>query len=56
MEDEAASTAETKDAVVCIECGMECPPKARGWRAYRLDTDLLIYCPGCASREFDDAE
>jgi DNA-directed RNA polymerase subunit RPC12/RpoP len=56
MEDDAASTAQTRDALACIECGEENPEVARGWRAYTLEGELLIYCPACASREFDDAD
>jgi hypothetical protein len=39
--------------LVCLECRTEAGP-ARGWRAY-LDAEacLLVYCPQCASREFD---
>jgi ribosomal protein L44E len=41
-------------ALVCLECRTEAGP-ARGWRAY-VDTDecLLVYCPRCAAREFDN--
>jgi hypothetical protein len=56
MEDDAASTAQTTETLVCIECKDESSLGARGWRAYRLGADLLIYCPECASREFDDAD
>jgi len=56
MEDDAASTAQTTGILVCIECGDASPPDTRGWRAYRLEGELLIYCPWCASREFDDAD
>ena len=54
MEDENTTTAETTHVLVCVECGSDSLPKARGWRAYRLDSELLIYCPVCAVREFDD--
>ena len=56
MEDDAASTAQATDTLVCIECGDESSVGARGWRAYTLAAELLVYCPGCASREFDDAD
>jgi len=43
----------------CEECGAESDELAAGWRAYlaaRLDEDddeeVLVYCPGCAQREF----
>jgi hypothetical protein len=34
---------------------MESPPDAAGWKAY-LDDDgeAVPFCPGCASREFDE--
>ena len=54
VEDENTTTAETTHVLVCVECGSDSLPKARGWRAYRLDSELLIYCPVCAVREFDD--
>jgi hypothetical protein len=54
MEDEAAS-AEAMGVLVCLECGDESPVDSRGWRAYVLDAELLVYCPGCAEREFDGA-
>jgi hypothetical protein len=40
-------------ALVCLECGAE-SGLARGWRAY-LDGEasVLVYCPHCATREFD---
>jgi Zn finger protein HypA/HybF involved in hydrogenase expression len=53
MDDDAASTAQTTQTLVCIECGDESLPGSRGWRAYVLEAELLVYCPGCASREFD---
>jgi len=42
----------------CDECGAEADHRARGWRAYRADGPedeeprILVYCPGCAEREF----
>jgi hypothetical protein len=56
MEDDAVSTAQATEALACIECGDESAADARGWRVYRLEAELLIYCPGCAAREFDDAD
>ena len=39
--------------LVCLECRDE-SEHAIGWRAYRDDAgELLIYCGGCAAREFD---
>jgi hypothetical protein len=55
IDDDAAPTTETTGALVCIECGDQSPVAGRGWRAYPLEGELLIYCPVCASREFDDA-
>ena len=53
MEADAASTAQATEALVCIECGDESPAGARGWRVYVFEAELLVYCPGCAWREFD---
>jgi hypothetical protein len=44
----------------CVECGAESKELAAGWRAYlagELDEDgqeanMLMFCPGCAGREF----
>jgi hypothetical protein len=43
----------------CEECGVEADNQATGWRAYRNDDPdsddepgVLVYCPGCAEREF----
>lgn len=38
-------------ALVCLECGDE-SDDAAGWRAYRDEDELLIYCSDCAAREF----
>jgi hypothetical protein len=42
--------------LVCAECGLESPPDAAGWRGY-LDDDgaAVMFCPGCAAREFGGA-
>jgi hypothetical protein len=56
VEDDAPSTAQSTDTLVCIECGTESTGGPRGWRAYLLEDDLLIYCPACSAREFEDAE
>ena len=56
MEDDAAPTVRTMEALVCIECGDESVPGSRGWRAYVFEGGLLVYCPGCVSREFDDVD
>ena len=52
------------NTIVCCECGDESEGKARGWHAYlfhqpdlpseRIVEEVVIYCPACASREFDD--
>jgi hypothetical protein len=39
-------------ALVCLECGDE-SDEAAGWRAYRDEDELLVYCADCAAREFD---
>jgi hypothetical protein len=49
-------SAHASGALVCIECGEEdAAGDARGWCAYRFEDVILIYCPDCAAREFDDA-
>ena len=39
-------------ALVCLECG-DTSDEAAGWRAYRDEDELLVYCTDCAAREFD---
>jgi hypothetical protein len=39
-------------SLVCLECGDE-SDEAAGWRAYRDEDELLVYCSDCAAREFD---
>ncbi len=56
MKDDEASATRVDEPLVCIECGSESSSAERGWRAYVLDVELIIYCPGCAAREFDDAD
>jgi hypothetical protein len=56
MEDDSAPTAQQTESLVCVECEAEDAALAPGWRAYRFEGGLLIYCPGCAAREFDDAD
>jgi hypothetical protein len=43
--------------LVCAECGAVSPPNAAGWCAY-LDDDgaAVMFCPDCATREFDADE
>jgi hypothetical protein len=53
VEDDASYAALTTDGLVCIECADE-SCGARGWRAFLLEGELLVYCPGCAASEFDD--
>jgi len=39
--------------LVCIECGHESLPDAKGWRVYLTDDDeTATYYPECAAREF----
>ena len=44
----------------CAECPRVSSVSARGWKAYRVaDPDkvaarVLVVCPDCARREFDD--
>ena len=39
-------------SLVCLECADE-SDEAAGWRAYRDEDELLVYCADCAAREFD---
>jgi hypothetical protein len=39
--------------LVCVECGLESPPDAAGWRANLDDGAAMMFCPECAAREFD---
>jgi hypothetical protein len=45
---------ETVSSCACLECERVWVDDAEHWRAY-LDEEgqLLLYCPACASREFD---
>jgi RNA polymerase subunit RPABC4/transcription elongation factor Spt4 len=45
---------ETVSTRACLECGRLWVDETEHWRAY-LDEDgeVLLYCPVCASREFD---
>jgi hypothetical protein len=50
------STEVAGDAVplVCAECAAVSPSDADGWRAYLADDgDAVMFCPDCASREFE---
>ena len=46
--------------LVCIECAEVEDDSGRGWRTYLADgaefvePELLVYCPACARREFDE--
>jgi len=49
-------------ALRCVECGVESPIGARGWRGCRIDEPeldeppaLAFFCPDCAGREFGPA-
>jgi hypothetical protein len=40
----------------CIECLRTWDAPAERWRIYLTDErEPLLYCPGCAGREFDDS-
>lgn len=45
----------------CVECGQAAHDACAGWKAYVADgyefpaSEVLVYCPGCAEREFGDA-
>jgi hypothetical protein len=47
--------------LVCVECGAEAEPEAKGWKMLRADVpkegddepELAAYCPDSAVREFD---
>jgi hypothetical protein len=46
--------------LVCLECGCQADPRARGWRAligggYEGEPrEVGVFCPECAAREFGD--
>ena len=46
------------DQIRCIECSEEWrPDETTLWRAYlteELPPELILYCPSCAKREFDE--
>ena len=45
------------DTLTCLECGRSWLENAERWRLYVTaaePAELLLYCAGCASREFDD--
>jgi hypothetical protein len=45
---------ETVPCVQCLECERRWVDNTEHWRAYLDDEGgLLLYCPACASREFD---
>jgi hypothetical protein len=51
------STPPTTKQLQCGECGRVSRENERGWKAYLGDADdggdeLLVFCPGCAEREF----
>ena len=56
MKDDEASVTGTQEPLICIECGSTSFFSERGWRAYVLEAEVIVYCPECAGREFDDAE
>lgn len=45
----------------CVECGDAARDSGAGWKAYVADgfefpaSEVLVYCPACAEREFGDA-
>ena len=50
----------TETLLRCLDCGVESDRFATGWQAYLLqgvegesDTEVLMFCPECAEREFD---
>jgi hypothetical protein len=45
--------------MICVECEAEAEGTARGWMAFRGETEgseplLVFYCSRCAHDEFDD--
>jgi hypothetical protein len=45
------------DTLTCLECGQSWLHESERWRLYVTmaePAELLLYCAGCASREFDD--
>ena len=50
----------TETLLRCLDCGVESDRFATGWQAYLLhgvegesETEVLMFCPECAEREFD---
>jgi hypothetical protein len=40
--------------LICAECAAGADPEARGWRVYLdCDDNVVMFCPECAEREFD---
>jgi len=42
--------------LICVECGQHWLLAYEVWRMYLTDdnpAEAVIYCPGCATREFD---
>jgi Zn finger protein HypA/HybF involved in hydrogenase expression len=54
MVEEPAGTTQILESLVCLECQEMSSDTARGWRAYVFEHELLVYCPACTSREFED--
>lgn len=45
----------TVDRLVCVECATYSDEAAADWRAYLSSGDeVVIFCPGCARREFTE--
>ena len=50
------------DINACVECGRRSAGRARGWRAYLVESDdnplldeVVCYCASCAMREFGNS-
>jgi hypothetical protein len=47
---------ESRQTLVCVECGATSAGEAEGWRAYPdVDGEAITFCPECAEREFESA-
>ncbi len=57
MTDHSKPTSTHRDTLICLECGRSWLDESERWRLYVTGAEpqeLLLYCAGCASREFDD--
>ena len=57
-----AAVGSRERSLACVECGRRSAGRARGWRAYLVESDdnplldeVVCYCASCAMREFGDS-